>query len=123
MRMIPGIRLASSIIAALLVVGCSRTPRNELLVRYECEFKELDSPLPVAIDLGRLRMSIGLSSDTFISVPLNSIDGQLVFENAPRDDQSMKLWIRQDGSARLRTRFKPTERATEITGHCTKKPG
>ena len=123
MRMITAIRLASVIMVTLFFVGCSRTPRNELLVRYECKFEKLDSPLPVAIDLGRLRMTIGLASDSFISVPLNSIDGQLVFEHAPLDDQSLKLRIQQDGSARLRMRLKPAERASEIAGHCKRKSG
>ena len=107
-------------LAALWLAACSREPRNEFLVNFKCEFKQLDGPLPVTVDLARMRMAVQTSSDTFLSVPLSNIDGQLVFENDPRNDQSMKLWLRANGSARLCTKLAPTASATEIAGTCRK---
>lgn len=108
------------VLAALWLAACSREPRNEFLVRFECGFKGLDEPLPVTVDLARMRMALQTSSDTTVSVPLSNIDGQLVFENDPRNDQSMKLWMHANGRARLRTRLAPAASATEIAGTCRK---
>lgn len=111
--------LGASLIA-LVLAACSREPRNHFLVRFTCEFTGLEKPLPVTIDLGRMRMNLQTSSDTFLSVPLQSVDGQLVFENDPRNDQSLKLWMRGDGKARFRARLEPQAKATELTGTCQK---
>jgi hypothetical protein len=105
-------------LAALLLVACSREPRNEFLVRFRCEFKQLDRPLSVTVDLARMRMALQTSPDIVHSVPLSNIDGQLVFENDPQNDQSLKLWMRANGSARLRSKREPAATATETTGTC-----
>jgi hypothetical protein len=107
-------------LVALVLVGCSREPRNDFLVKFECEFTGLEGPMPVTVDLERLRLSIQTSADSSVSVPLRSIDGQLVFENDPRNDQSLKLWMRSDGRARVRAKVAPGTEATELSGTCEK---
>ncbi len=117
-RVLPVALITSSLLVTLLTAGCSREPRNIFLVQFKCEFQGLDEPLPVAVDLERMRLALQTSSDSVISVPLNNVGGQLVFENDPRNDQSPKLWMRRDGIAKFRTKLSPAAKAVELPGAC-----
>ena len=102
-------------IAVLGAVACARKPNNQLLVRFDCRFGD-GIHLPIAVDLGESRATVMTSSDSGFRVPVGNANGELVIDS--RDASQLAIWIRADGTAKARGRFKESAPATDVDGSC-----
>ena len=112
---------SKSIIAAALAIaassasGCQPESEWPLFVRFSCSFGN-DIHLPITVNLGELRGTVITSTDSGMSMPLTSEKNELILDM--RSDPPFVVWIRADGSAKVRLKREASRPITDIDGAC-----